>query len=354
MISLKVNLILLTVAAVVVEMFAMLSTPFLEDIARADVVQKARIMMQAATGIRTYTSSEIAPLLQAQADADKFHPQIVPSYAASRNFELLAGKFADYAYREAALNPVNPSNRALEWETAIIGDFRRNPHKVELITERQTHNGRILHLSYPIVNRAPCLSCHGEVKDAPRAMTVRYGTRNGYGWKEDEIVGAQIVSVPMAVALLQAGRTRNLFIGVLAGVFLLLIVLFNLLPVLLTALPRPAGRPGQAMPPGVAVARSLRAFGYGLSAAGVVLVAVGYVVIYAREGIGGLEAALDPFAVVNYVNIAALVPGVLTILVSVFLNARARSNAPALRPAGDPPAQHARRSGIRLGGQRDV
>ncbi len=326
-VSLKVNLILLTVAAVVVEMFALLSTPFLESIARAEVLQKARIMMEAAAGIRTYTSNEIAPLLSAKTDADKFHPQTVPAYAAGKNFALLADKFTDYAYREPALNPVNLSNRALDWEADIIDDFRRSPHKAELITERQTHNGRVLHLSHPIVSRAPCLSCHGLAQEAPKSMVARYGAQNGYGWKRDEIVGAQVVSVPMAVALKQAASTRNLFMGVLAGVFLLLIALFNLLPVLMARLPRPASRQGDAVHPGVAVARSLRAFGYGLSAAGVVFVVAGYVLIYARDGIGGLEEALNPMAVVSYVNIAAIVPGVLTILVAGYLNARARSGA---------------------------
>jgi protein-histidine pros-kinase len=317
---LKVNLILLTVAAIVVELFALLSTPFLESIARAEVLQKARIMMEAAAGIRTYTSSEIAPLLKARTDADTFHPQTVPAYAAGRNFALLAAKFTDYAYREPTLNPVNLANRALDWEADIVDDFRRSPHKTELITERQTHNGRILHLSHPIVSRGPCLSCHGLAQDAPKSMVARYGTQNGYGWKQDEIVGAQVVSVPMAVALRQAARTRNLFMVVLAGVFLLLIALFNLLPMLMTARP-------EKVHASVAVARSLRAFGFGLTAAGVVFVLAGYVVIYARDGIGGLEEALNPFAVINYVNVAAIVPGVLTILVAGYLNARARSNA---------------------------
>jgi hypothetical protein len=49
---LKVNLILLMVAAIVIEVFALVSTPFLENMARAEVLQKARIMMEAAAGIR--------------------------------------------------------------------------------------------------------------------------------------------------------------------------------------------------------------------------------------------------------------------------------------------------------------
>jgi hypothetical protein len=84
--NLRVNLVLLAVAAIVVELFAAVSTPFLETIARADVLQRARIMMEAAAGIRTYTSNEIAPLLTVRTGDDKFHPQTVPAYAATKNF----------------------------------------------------------------------------------------------------------------------------------------------------------------------------------------------------------------------------------------------------------------------------
>jgi hypothetical protein len=57
---------------------------------------------------------------------------------------------------------------------------------------------------------------------------------------------------------------------------------------------------------------------------------LGYVATYAREGIAGLANALDPFALVNYVSIAAVVPGVLTIWLGRYL-ARTRAGSP--RPA---------------------
>jgi hypothetical protein len=322
--QLKVNLILLVVAAIVIELFAVVSTPFLESVARTEVLQKARIMMEAAAGIRTYTSNEIAPLLNAKRDGDKFHPQTVPAYAASKNFALLASKFADYAYREVALNPSNLSNRAIDWEADIINDFRRNPQKRELITERETHNGRVLNLSHPIVSSEPCLSCHGAADKAPRSMIAAYGTQNGFGWGLNEVVGAQIVSVPMAVALEHSARTRNLFIGVLAGVFLLLIGLFNVLPIVMTTRSRADARPGEMVR--MAAAAPIKAFGYGLFVAGIVVVVVGYVAIYAREGTAGLESALDPFVFVNYVSIAALMPGIITIWLARYL-ARARISA---------------------------
>jgi hypothetical protein len=319
--KLRVNLALLALAAIVVELFAVLSTPFLENLARSDVLQRARIMMEAAAGIRTYTSNEIAPLLTAKTGDDKFHAQTVPAYAASKNFAVLASKFRDYAYREAALNPMNPANRAADWEADIISNFRGNPYKEELITERETENGRVLNLSHPIVSSGPCLACHGTVERAPKSMVAAYGTQNGFGWGPNEVVGAQIVSVPMAVALGQSARIRNLFIYVLAGVFLLLIALFNLLPIFMASLARGSGRTVDTTRPRAAVADTIRAFGYGLFAAGIVVVLIVYVVTYARGASAGLQDALDPLVLMNYASLAAVVPGVAAIWLAKYLSA---------------------------------
>jgi hypothetical protein len=318
---LRVNLVLLAAAAIVVELFAAVSTPFLENIARADVLQRARIMMEAAAGVRTYTSNEIAPLLTARTGEDKFHAQTVPAYAASKNFAALASKFRDYAYREAALNPMNPANRAVDWEADIIDIFRKNASKDELITERETETGPVLNLSHPIVSGGNCLNCHGTVERAPKSMVVAYGTQNGFGWKINEIVGAQIVSVPMAVALEQSARIRNLFICVLICVFLLLIALFNLLPILLVKLSGGDGRKTDTTRPHVAIVDAIRAFGYGLFTAGMVLVLVLYVVTYARGGSAALQDVLNPFVPANYASLAAVVPGVVTIWLASCLRA---------------------------------
>jgi hypothetical protein len=322
-IALKVNLALLAVAAIVVELFTVVSTPFLENLARAEVLQKARIMMEAAASIRTYTLNEIAPLLAASGNDDKFHAQAVPAYAATKNFALLSNRFRDYVYREAAFNPMNPANHAVDWEADIIDDFRANPFTTESITERETDNGRILHLSRPIVSREACLACHGAPGAAPRSLIAEYGTQSGFGWKINEIIGAQIVSVPMAVALGQSATIRNLFIGVLASVLLLLIGLLNLLPKLMRTVSS-NDEPSRAIPPPrMAMAQSIKSFGYGLLAAGTVVVMVVYLVVYVKTGIAGLKEALNPFVLVNYASLAAVVPGMLTIRLGSYLRVHA-------------------------------
>jgi protein-histidine pros-kinase len=319
--SLKINLVLLAVAAIVTELFTVVSTPFLENVARAEVLQKARIMMEGAAGIRTYTSNEIAPLLNARTDGEKFHAQTIPAYAATRNFAMLASKFRDYAYREPALNPMSLANRAVDWEVDIINTFRGNPELRELVTEREAQSGRLLHLSHPIVSSDPCLVCHGRVENAPRALISAYGTENGFGWKRNEIVGAQIVSVPMSVAFGDAAKIRNLFVAVLAGVFVLMIGLFNLLPILMKTVSQIGGR---TIAPRAAMAESLKAFGYGMLAAGFVVVVVVYVVVYARVGVAGLGEALNPFVLMNYASLGAVAPGAFTIWLAGYLRTRTR------------------------------
>jgi HAMP domain-containing protein len=227
-IRLKFNLVLLAVAAIGVGLFALIYGPFLTEQARQEVLVRSRIMMASATGIREYTAEEIAPLLNARKD-ETFHAQAVASYAAIKNFSVLRAQFPDYNYREAALNPTNLANRATESESDIIRDFRANPTKTELLSERDTHAGRILYLSRPLVATQNCLVCHDTPELAPLAMLTAYGSKNGFGWKLDEIIGAQIVSVPMAVPLANAGRTLNLSLLLLAAVFGLLILLTNLL-----------------------------------------------------------------------------------------------------------------------------
>ena len=60
-------------------------------------------------------------------------------------------------------------------------------------------------------------------------MIETYGTGNGFGWKLNEVIGAQVVSVPMSVALENANRAFVTFMLSLCGVFLALYVILNLM-----------------------------------------------------------------------------------------------------------------------------
>jgi protein-histidine pros-kinase len=225
----KFNLVILAASAVGFVIAAVVLNRVLIDNAREQVLQNARIMMTAANAVRKYTEQELGPLLPMERDG-KFVPQSVPAYAAQTNFKDVQAAFAGYTYREAALNPTNLSDRAQDWEADIIGLFRNEPVRQELVAERDTPIGPTLNLARPIsIDEAACLSCHSMPSAAPAALTATYGTVNGFGWKLHETVGAQILSVPMAVPLKLAHDAYFTFLVIMVAIFAIVFGILNLL-----------------------------------------------------------------------------------------------------------------------------
>jgi protein-histidine pros-kinase len=206
-----------------------IANSILQENAKREVVTQASIMMEGALAIRNYTITEIKPLLIEQLE-QTFLPQTVPSYAATQNFNRLRKAHPEFIYKEAALNPTNPRNRAVDWESDIIQQFRNNMELKEIIGERNTPTGPSLFLARPMqINDADCLICHSTLDEAPEPLKTLYGTTNGYGWKLHEIVGSQIVSVPLSVPLSNANYVFNVFIFSLASIFILIFVIINIL-----------------------------------------------------------------------------------------------------------------------------
>jgi len=295
---LKFNLIFVPLLAVCLGAVAWAARGLLEGNAREQIVQNARIMMETATSSRTYTTKQVAPLLQHKnfklesaiaefkktlddmpRDADtvipkdvhyasakkayvlgqqrvltaqkefvesvknkpeemldtEFHPQSVPAFAATEIFTYLRGKYSEYFYKEATLNPTNPRDRAADWEADIVNQFRNNDALPEFIGTRNTPTGDALYLARPIrITNISCLTCHSTPDKAPAEMIKLYGTANGFGWKMDEVIGAQVVSVPMSVPLNMAKDTWHKLTSWLAGAFGAVLVAGNLCAAVVT------------------------------------------------------------------------------------------------------------------------
>lgn len=225
----KFNLVMLAALLVGLALAAALSWRIVQDTARREVLQEAAIMMAQATAIRGYTAKEIGPLLADQIKV-RFLPHTVPSWAAQTNLRAMAAQFPDYTYKEAALNPTNPADRATDWESGIIAEFSRNPTLTEFTSTRDTPTGPVLSISRPIrITDKDCLTCHSTPGAAPASMIDLYGSANGFGWKLGDVIGAQIVSVPMRVALDRADEAFKVYLFALLAVFAVTILLLNLL-----------------------------------------------------------------------------------------------------------------------------
>jgi hypothetical protein len=298
---LKFNLVFIPVLLLCFGAIGYVTEQALVESARQQVEQNARIIMEAALSSRTYTTKQVAPLLlqknfklqTAVAELRKtieevpksvdqnvpndlrasvkrgfllgqqhaltaledflnsikgksdelldteFHPQSVPAFAATEIFGYLREKFPNYFYKEATLNPTNPRDRATDWETDIVNQFRGDTEHGEISAARDTPNGISLFLARPIkVNNVSCLECHSTADKAPVEMIKLYGTANGFGWKLDDIIGAQIVSVPLAVPLQLAQAAFINLLWWLLGAFLVILFVANVMVFALARAPR--------------------------------------------------------------------------------------------------------------------
>jgi HAMP domain-containing protein len=234
----KFNLILLIIFGAGGFVISQLAYSFLIGNARREVLKEAQLMMASAKSVRDYTATDLSPLLQ-QNPGHRVHflAETIPFYGATTTFNSLRKDnpdYANYTYKEAALNPTNLEDRAADWESDVISELR-NHGAEQIINERQTSSGPSLYIAKPIKVTQECLECHSVPSAAPRAMIAVYGSANGFGWKKDEIVGAQIISVPMAVPIGIANRAHHqlliyliltLIVAILAldlGVYLLVI-----------------------------------------------------------------------------------------------------------------------------------
>ena len=225
----KFNFVLIAVFIVGFATAGAISFQLLQDNARDEVLRNASLMMESAYSVRTYTVEQIQPKLIGQLD-QVFMPQTVPAYAATETFIELKKKYPDFSYKEATLNPTNLRDRASDWEADMVNQFRQRDDVKEIVAERDTPTGRQLYIAKPIrITNPACLQCHTSAESSPPSMVKIYGTANGFGWQLNDIVGAQVVTVPMDVPMKKAKKTFETFIASLFAVFMVIFIILNLM-----------------------------------------------------------------------------------------------------------------------------
>jgi HAMP domain-containing protein len=225
----KVNLTLCGAFVVGLALAGIGAYKVLTDEAIENSTRDARIVIEEASAVRSYTAQFIFPQLQPQLKI-QFLPTVVSAFAAQTNFHIAQKKLPEYNYREPTLNPTNLNDKAVDWEADIINDFKQNPDKTEMMSIRDTPTGKYVTLSRPLkVGSQTCLACHSTAENAPPTMVALYGSQNGFGWKEGDIVGAQVVSIPLSVPLHRAYTSLGWLLGALAVAFIVILLIVDTL-----------------------------------------------------------------------------------------------------------------------------
>ncbi len=228
-IAAKFNIVFLTIFAVGFGATSLVTNHLLQENAREETLQSARVLMQSALAARSYTAAQIVPLLETRLKYE-FVPQSIPSFAATEHLGQLLKQYPDFSYKEATLNPTNLRDRAADWEADLVNTLRAKPTLTELVGQRNTATGQALYVARPLqIKNAACLRCHSVPDAAPKTMTDIYGRNNGFGWKHMEIVGAQVVSVPMEVPLQRARAMLNTYMLSMLGIFAFLFIALNIM-----------------------------------------------------------------------------------------------------------------------------
>ncbi len=199
--------------------------------AEAEVTSTALLLMETMNSVRDYTSDHVRPKLADQIGT-QFLPETVPAYSAREVFENLRKNSAynDFFYKEATLNPTNLRDKADSFEAALVGDFISDAGKLESSGARVNQGRDIFYIARPIkITKASCLECHSTAAAAPSSMIDFYGPNNGFGWKVNDIVGAQVISVPASTVIDKANRTTFLIVGIVSVIFAFVLFLVNIL-----------------------------------------------------------------------------------------------------------------------------
>lgn len=223
----KLNLLLAGIFLLIILLSGLILSYILEQNAQQIVTNQALILIETMGAVRDYTSNQVNPELAPRLETEEqFLPQTVPGYSAREVFEGFRtreeGKYQDFFYKEATLNPTNLRDKADSFEARIVGGFKKQPSLKQKVGFREVSGVKIFYIARPIsVSKESCLRCHSDPKIAPKSQLATYGSENGYGWKLNEIVGAKIVSIPANTVFAAARKLKFLVIGVL-GMFLLL------------------------------------------------------------------------------------------------------------------------------------
>ena len=229
--SSKLNILLGIILVFLIGAIGLTLATVLQGYAEQVIADRALMLIETMNSVREYTDTQINPELASRLETESiFLPQTVPAYSAREVFEHLREdeRYSQFFYKEATLNPTNLRDKADQFEAEIVRSFQNNS-KAQKQGFRSIPGGDLFYIARPIkIEKESCLRCHSDPQLAPASLISTYGSNNGFGWRLNEIVGAQIISLPANQVFQAARQLRYLVIGRIIIFLLVASLLLNL------------------------------------------------------------------------------------------------------------------------------
>ncbi len=199
----------------------------------ADIFKETEIYIAAVEATRTYVKDVLRPQMYALVPDDHFIPEAMStSFVGREIMGRVHERFKNFRYKRAALDPINPINRADADEAGLVARFNREPNMREwsgLIVK----DGHSYYARFRAIYAEPeCLRCHSDQASAPPAILARYPDMDSdYRGQMGQAIAADVVYIPVDVTFAkikrQAWMTFILGGGLLFSLTVLFYALFN-------------------------------------------------------------------------------------------------------------------------------
>jgi hypothetical protein len=140
-----------------------------------------------------------------------------PALAQREFSEVVARSGSPAKFRLTSHNVMNPANAPDRFESAALQRIRERG-----LTEYFELTPDGFRLARTLYHKASCIGCHGDADRAPNDVKMRYGTANGFGFREGDVAGVISVRLPApsfwTVALTIVGPGQ---LAMIAGAFLI-------------------------------------------------------------------------------------------------------------------------------------
>lgn len=229
----KLNLLLILVFICSILVSGFILSNLLQQRAQEDVTSKAEVLLETMSSVRDYTTDNIISLLKPKlATSPTFIPETVPAFSAIKVFENFRknGKYKDYYYKEATINPTNLRDKADSFETDIVNRFTKEPATKTISGFRSLPVGNAFYIARPlVVEKQTCLQCHSTPEAAPKSQLATYGPQNGFGWQLHQVIATQIIYVPASRLFEKAHQSWLFIMGMLISIFAIVVIVMNFL-----------------------------------------------------------------------------------------------------------------------------
>lgn len=171
---------------------------YLRSLMETEVADKGRLILANLIAVQTYVRETLRPGVREITPPENFVIEAMStSYVTRKVMSDLNTARDQFSYRRVSLEPRNPEYAANDLERELIVHFQKEPNEQIFREFRVIGEEEYYIMARPVVFGQSCLVCHGKPEDAPAVMLSRYGTERGFGRKEGEISGLDMLILPV-------------------------------------------------------------------------------------------------------------------------------------------------------------